>query len=141
MHFTLPTAILLAVSALEAAALPTAAASVDKRDYYPGWCTFHITQWQKNKGKGDLSQYRLDIDLLDAGKNPVGSATTASASPNAPVDVDSRLPYVLEATVGFVDSDPIQFRYGGQYWESTGGQCSLGGFQNGNRDGDCGFTC
>ena len=141
MHFTLPTAILLAVSALEAAALPKAATTMEKR-YNSGWCGVHITQYQKNeKDSGNNPQYQLEITLYDALKANIGGAVTTPVTPSAPLDVDSQLPDVFEVTVGFVDSDPIQFHYGGQFWESTGGQCSFGGFQNGNRDGDCGFTC
>lgn len=140
MHYTLLSAILLAISVLETAALPKAAIPVEKR-FASGQCGAHIVQYQKNEGPGDQSQYRLQINLYDAGHAEAGDIAPTDATPDAPVDVDGPLPYVFEATVGFVDSDPIQFHYGGQFWESTGAQCSMGKYDSGSRNGDCGFSC
>lgn len=141
MHFTLPTAILLAVSAFEAAALPKAATTMEKR-YTAGWCGVHIVQYQKNDpASGNQPQYHLDITLKDAIGSNIGGLADVTATPGVAVDVTSQLPEVFEVTIGFADSDSIQFHYGGQFWASLPPQCHFGGYQDGNRKGDCGFTC
>jgi hypothetical protein len=56
------------------------------------------------------------------------------------VDVDSALPLVLVVTAENIDSDPVKFAYGAQSWDSNS-QCSVGGYDSGKREMDCGFTC
>ena len=71
----------------------------------------------------------------------MGELDYADAPTGQGVDVDSRLPAVLILTAGSVDSDPIQFAYNGASWDSNSAQCSVGDYDSGSRNLDCGFTC
>jgi len=135
MQFT--TTILAAALALSASALP----SNNAKRYVPGWCGMHIQQYQIGEGPGDTSQYRLTIELFDANHAPLGGVNTANVPDGGSVDVGSALPNVYIAAVAYVDSDPVLFAYGGQKFDSSSPQCSMGEYDNGSRQGDCGFTC
>ncbi|KAL2055058.1 hypothetical protein ABVK25_004880 [Lepraria finkii] len=113
--------------------------------YYPGNCGVHVVQYQKNEGApdstGGTSNYRFDILIKDDQGELVGELDYADAPGGQGVDVDSALPEVLIVTAQNVDSDPVQFAYAGQSWDSNSGQCSVGGYDSGSRQIDCGFTC
>lgn len=135
MQFT--TTALLAALALTASALP----SPHEKRFVPGQCGVHLQQFQRNEGPGsDTSSYRFTITLKDAIGEPLGGASVVEAPSGQGVDVDSQLPNVFIATAGYVDSDPVSFAYGGQQWDSSGG-CSVGGYDGGSRQMDCGFSC
>ena len=142
MYFT--TASVITALALGVSALPNpliADSTIAKR-YVPGWCGAHIIQYQLNEGPGsDTSVYRLTIELKDANGADLGGVNTVEAPSGVEIDVDSDLPAVFIATTGYKDSDPIQFAYNGEGWDSTSDQCSLGGYAGGSRQIDCGFTC
>ena len=64
--------------------------------------------------------------------------------------MDSKLPLTLELSSKKLDSDPVSFCYGSQCWtcDGKGGphDCTLGngadnGYENGDREGDMGWTC
>lgn len=135
---------ILAALSLQASALPSPGAvksSLTKR-YVPGWCGLHVTQFQRNEGPGaDTSVYRLTIELKDANGADIGGVSVAEAPSGVGVDISSALPYIFIATAGYVDSDPVTFAYAGQNFDSATGQCSMGGYQGGSRQGDCGFSC
>jgi hypothetical protein len=40
-----------------------------------------------------------------------------------------------------VDADPVSFAYGGDVWTSEDERCSVGAYDSGKREMDCGFTC
>ena len=71
----------------------------------------------------------------------MGELYYADAPGGQGVDVDSALPAVLIVTAENVDSDPVQFAYNGASWDSNAAQCSVGGYDSGSRNMDCGFTC
>lgn len=106
-----------------------------------------MTQYQKNEGNpasnGNLatSNYRFTILLKDANQELVGEVDYYDAPGGQGVGVTSGLPLVFIATAGNVDDDPISFAYGDQSWDSNSGQCSVGGYDSGSRQMDCGFTC
>lgn len=98
-------------------------------------------QYQKNEGNSAsngnkaTSDYRFTILLRDDQHELVGELDYAG------VEVDGALPEVLIVTAGSVDSDPVSFAYGGQTWTSSDSQCSIGDYNGGSRQMDCGFTC
>lgn len=79
--------------------------------------------------------------LKDANGELVGEVDYFDAPGGQGVDVFSQLPLVFIATTGNVDDDAISFAYGSQSWDSSSGQCSVGGYDSGSRQMDCGFTC
>lgn len=151
MQFSIITA-LLASLALTATAAPSpninagpgaraAAAAIEKR-YVTGQCGVHITQYQKNEGPGgDTSKYRFDVTIKDAAGGVIGGVQLAGIEDNGSLAVSSELPYQFIVGVGRVDEDPVSFAYAGQSFSSSSGQCGFGGYEDGNRDGDCGFSC
>lgn len=120
---------------------PAAISSPLGKRYQSGWCGVHVKQYQKNEA--DNSEYILDVTLYDALQDQVGAVTGLSAPGGSYQDIDSKLPYVFEVEVGANDQQPVMFMYSGQAWSSHDkGQCKkVGGFQNGNRDMNCGFNC
>lgn len=115
--------------------------------YAPGWCGVHVVQYQKNEGppgtNGGTNNYRLDVYIYDNDQNEIGRIEKADASPPGGLGVTSKLPYVLIVTPGAVDDDPVTFKYAAQSWAyaDVAHHCNFGGYENGNREGDCGFTC
>ena len=111
--------------------------------YQPGWCTMHVTHYQKPDPSQD--QYSFDISLFDGNGAPIGNregAVAGSLSAKESIGLQGDLPWVLILDAGDVDSDPVSFRYEGQAWTSNDqDRCSFGGYENGKREGDCGFNC
>lgn len=103
-------------------AVPCGQIKPNGRAYAPGWCGVHVVQYQKNEGPAatsggsGTSDYRIDVTIFDANQNLIGQAKTVDAPTGQAVNVDSKLPNVLEVTVGNVDSDPVKFAYGNQSW-------------------------
>ncbi|KAJ6437861.1 protein kinase domain-containing protein [Purpureocillium lavendulum] len=120
------------------------------KGYAKGWCTAHVVQYQKNEF-GTGSDYRFAVQIFDAKKNQIGHVQKAAVAKNRYLGVASKLPYKLVVKAGKVDSDPVSVCYGDQCWtcdENGGGRhgCTLGhgkdnGYENGDREGDMGFTC
>jgi hypothetical protein len=112
-------------------------APVNSRGYSPGWCGVHVIQYQKPDPSKD--SYSLEVTTLnDANENSIGSFT--KGGPTA--SVTSKLPLTLEIKTGGVDADPVSFAYGDQSWNSNDkARCSVGKYDNGKRQMDCGFTC
>ena len=147
MHCTIATILSLATFSLGAFARPQPADSsthLAKR-YAPGWCGVHVTQYQKNKGASNSpsgnSEYRLDVALKDALQDAVGGVTLLSLPGGTFSDIDSQLPNAFGVEVGAIDTEPVRFQYAGQAWDSNSAQCSVGGYDSGSRQMDCGFTC
>ncbi|KAH8802293.1 hypothetical protein DL96DRAFT_765216 [Flagelloscypha sp. PMI_526] len=105
-----------------------------------GFCGMHITQFQKPDVSKD--NFKLDIKLFDAVQTPIGDSGGQKDAPaNVGVDVTSKLPNVMTVTAQNTDNDPLKFSIGGQTFDSNAGQCSVGKYDNGKREMDCGFTC
>jgi hypothetical protein len=105
--------------------------------YRPGQCGIHITQYQKPNPAKD--SYSLEAVLKDANDNVIGGTLNGKVGPT--LSLTSKLPLTVEIKTGGVDADPVTFAYGGQSWTSNDKQCSVGAYDSGNRDMDCGFTC
>lgn len=114
MQFTTTALITATATAGLSAAVP---APLEER-YTAGACGIHVTQWQKNEN-GVGAAYQFDVDIKDALSNTVGG--TPNGSPLSIADLSSaslssQLPFQLIISVGAVDTDPVQFKYGGQAW-------------------------
>ena len=105
---------------LPSCAAPCAQTQPNAAGYAPGWCGFHVTQYQKNEGPdastGGTSEYRFDIKIFDANHNQIGGVDKADAPGGQAVGVDSKLPYVIEVMAGNVDDDLVTFAYAYQNW-------------------------
>ncbi|RYP81686.1 hypothetical protein DL769_001918 [Monosporascus sp. CRB-8-3] len=120
------------------AGLSTAAPTLEER-YVPGACGIHVTQYQKNQG-GVGSEYKFTVTIKDAVDDIIGGIRDQAIADFQSTTVFSELPHSLVITVGSVDDDPVRFAYAGHIFSSSTG-CSIGGYENGNREMDCGFTC
>jgi hypothetical protein len=112
---------------------------VNDRGFAPGWCGVHVTQYQKPDPSKD--QYSLEAKVIDANQNEIGSS---GGKQGAKLVFDSklRLPFVVSS--GAVDADPLYFEYDNVKWDSKDTathHCSVGSYDNGKREMDCGFTC
>jgi hypothetical protein len=95
-----------------------------------------VTQYQKPDPSKD--GYSLEVARInDANENSIGSLP--KGGPTA--SVTSKLPLTLEIKTGGVDDDPVTFAYGGDSWSSNDARCSVGSYDNGKREIDCGFSC
>ena len=118
--------------------------SSDAAGYATGWCGVHITHYQIPEGG---SSYSVEATIFDAHGIEIGRREKTDAT--EPVGVTGALPYVLMITAAKPgssedpDSAPISFAYGDQSWNSDkeSQRCKFGGYEDGNREGDCGFTC
>ena len=117
--------------------------------FTPGWCTFHVVQYQRDQN-GVGGDYAFDLELFDGAQQPIGSiAKQAVDAATKSLDVPSTLPLTLVVTARGPDEAPVLFAYGDQSWDSDdqdAHHCTLGlgdewGYEDGNREGDCGFTC
>ena len=94
--------------------------------------------------KGD-TKYYLEAQIKDANQIEIGHLDKTDATES--VNVNSALPLVLIITAAKPgssadpDGAPLQFAYGADKWSSDDTRCKFGGYQNGNREGDCGFAC
>ncbi|KAF9770487.1 hypothetical protein IL306_011978 [Fusarium sp. DS 682] len=122
----------------------------DQPGFQPGWCTAHVNQYQKNQ-LGTGPKYAFDVVLKDNGGNQIGHVQHAEVDDGGYLSVSSQLPFTFDLSVGAVDADPVSFAYAGQTWtcngdDQSGHACTLGkgknhGYENGDREGDMGFTC
>ena len=147
MRYTVAALLSIATFSLGALARPSPAAISDPlaKRYASGYCGVHVVQYQKGEGPSDSitgnTEYRLDVTLKDALQDVVGGVSLLSAAGGVYNGIDSQLPYVFEVEVGANDAEPVLFQYNGQAWGSGDSQCSVGGYNNGQRDMDCGFNC
>ncbi|KAF4969188.1 hypothetical protein FSARC_3564 [Fusarium sarcochroum] len=122
----------------------------DQPGYEPGWCTAHVNQYQKNQ-LGTGNNYAFDVILKDNDGNQIGHIQHVEVDEGGHLSVTSQLPFTFDISVGAVDSDPVTFAYAGQSWVCDGKDkswhaCTLAkgrskGYENGDREGDMGFTC
>ena len=120
-----------------------------------GWCTMHVTQWQRNEnGIGD--NYAFDAQIYDAAgylldqfaRVPIDANTKSLSLNSRSLDLD----VIITADGG--DDDNVKFAYGAETWAcgdwaTRDHQCTLGdgkaegqfGYDGGKREGDMGFDC
>ena len=120
--------------------------AVHQSTFAPGWCTLHMIQYQKNQA--DIGNaYAFSLVLKDNDKKIIGQITKQPLEGTAPgvLNMPSNLPYMLVLKTRDADDDWVQFEYSADRWntnpEDYGGRCTSGGFENGNRESDCGFQC
>ena len=114
-------------------------------DYQPGWCGVHVIQYKKEQMDNDenpLNVYQLQVSMSDGDGRPIGMANKQPDAGTLQI-VDTSLPYVFSIAAGNGDDDPIFFWYADQYWNTStpANKCSVGGYDNGYRQMDCGFNC
>lgn len=121
---------------------PTKSAAPPKPTYATGSCGVHVVQYQKNeKSKNPTPNYEIEVTLFDAKKNPISDSGKVTALTLKPVQVPGLvMPFTVTANAA--DSDPLDFNYGSQSWNSEDKtQCKTGRYDSGSRNMDCGFTC
>lgn len=89
--------------------------------------------------------------MFDAAGAQIGHIDKTPVADDGTLAMSSKLPYLLTFKVGAYDSDPVQFCYAGECWscdDHDGGAhlCTLGngkqnGYENGDREGDMGWSC
>jgi hypothetical protein len=118
--------------------------------YTPGWCTAHVSQYQRGQyGTGE--RYAFDITLYDGAGAQIGHVQKREVDEGGYLSMTSPLPYTLDLSSGQKDEDPVSFCYAGECWSCDDGNggahgCTLGdgpenGYEYGDREGDFGFTC
>jgi hypothetical protein len=102
-----------------------------------GWCGVHVIQHQKPNPATD--SYSLEATIFDADKNVIGG----TGGPSGPtLTLASQLPFTLDIQTHNIDADPVSFQYAGQSWDSNDqSRCSVGAYDSGARQMDCGFSC
>ena len=120
--------------------------------YATGQCNVHV--WQGlGQALGDPDVY-LDVTITDASGAQIGTSHD-SVDWASPLVVDSALPNPFDVTptedkaekrnsvakrLGVAipagrplhENGPVSFGYANQAWDTTSGQCSVGGWDNGN---------
>lgn len=114
----------------------TSVGPINDKGYAPGQCGIHVIQYQKPDPAKD--SYALEITHLND-NNEAKIGGTEKVGPS--VSLTSKLPWTVEIKTGGVDADPVSFAYGGDAWDSNDSRCSVGAYDNGKREMDCGFTC
>lgn len=121
---------------------------VNSAGYAGGWCGIHVVQHQKEDPASDpasdpKANYHLDVTLYDSNEDKIGEVLGAEAPAGKPVEVNSKLPWVMLVTAQKVDADPVLFAYSDQSWAyaDVAHHCNFGKYDSGNREGDCGFSC
>lgn len=95
---------------------------------------------------GPDQYYSIQATIKDPNTQVIGSIPDTKA--DVPISIASKLPLyvvvtaVLPGSVDDTDGAPLQFNYGADAWNTNdSGRCSVGGYENGNRDMDCNFAC
>lgn len=112
----------------------------DALPYAPGRCRVHFTQYDVPE---DGNAFTLEAQIFDGADNQIGMQTKIDGS--RVVEVTSKLPNPVMITLDSPKKEAskgiIEFEYGPAMWNHENGRCDLGGFEDGNRDGDCWFDC
>lgn len=107
------------------------------KDFAPGWCGVHVTQYQKPDPSKD--NYSLEAKVFDANQNEIGNS---GGKHGATLNFGSKLPFPFLIWSKNIDEDPLDFEYESVKWASNDQpRCSVGAYDNGKREMDCGFTC
>lgn len=112
--------------------------------YAQGSCGVHVIHYQIPEGPDNF--YSIEATIKDANGDQIGEIPRTTAT--GPIDISSKLPYqlvvttVLPGSVPDTDAEPVQFAYGGDFWNSGDeNRCSQGAYDSGARGIDCGFAC
>ncbi|KAI0970409.1 hypothetical protein F4678DRAFT_138725 [Xylaria arbuscula] len=131
----------LAILSLTLAGLSSGSpTSVNNRRFSSGSCGIHVTQYQKNEN-GVGGAYKFDVRIVDAIGAIIGGVSGLAIEDFSSGDVTSQLPDVLVISTGTADNDAVRLDYAGSHFSSSSQECSTGGYEDGNRDMDCGFPC
>lgn len=120
------------VAVAAAAAIPVedvATSRLEKR-YAGPRCGIHVTQYQSAAG--------VAVIVKDNNQNKIGEIGRTNFN-NGYVNVFSQLRYTI--VVHLVGGGQLNFAYAGDSWSTTDGRCSVGGYDRGARQMDCGFAC
>ena len=121
--------------------------------YATGWCTAHITQYQKNEASGPSANgasYLFVVCLYDANHGNLihwpgqdTPCTNVVAPDNEQQKISSDLPFPFQITAGSTDDAAVLFSYNGQNWGSNdqAHHSNFGSYDSGRRNGDTGFSC
>ncbi|KAH7085552.1 hypothetical protein BKA63DRAFT_548669 [Paraphoma chrysanthemicola] len=107
------------------------------KGYAPGACGIHITQYQKPDPSKD--QYSLAARIMDANQNEIGNSGGKQVGPV--LVLTTPLPNTFTITAKAVDTDSLRLGYDGVEWDAVAPACSVGAYDSGKREMDCGFTC
>ena len=133
------TSTLITITSAVLAGLSTAAPANSAGDFVPGRCGIHVTQWQKNEN-GVGADYQFDVVVNDGVGNGVGGVSRLAVPDFETRSFTSGLNGDISITAGAVDADSVKFVYEGFTFSSANG-CATGGYEDGNREMDCGFAC
>ncbi|EAT77200.2 hypothetical protein SNOG_15535 [Parastagonospora nodorum SN15] len=107
-------------------------APTNNKGFAPGWCGIHVVQYQKPNPAKD--SYSLEVTRV----NDIPPFVRRLFFPGWAYCKCHQ----QAVKTGAVDADPVRFAYGGQSWDSNDkARCSVGKYDNGKRQLDCGFTC
>ena len=99
-------------------------------------------QYQKNEGsENPTNEYQIEAILYDGNGKPIGGSGFVPAPNGQPVPVSGLVsPFTI--TAGPIDSSPLTIKFNGVTFNSDlQPQCSVGAYDSGNRNMDCGFQC
>jgi hypothetical protein len=94
-----------------------------------------ITQYQKPNPAKD--GYSLAARVIDVNQNEIGNS---GGKQGARLFSGSKLPLPFIVNSRAVDADPLDFEYNGVKWNSNSKDCSVGAYDKGKREMDCGLT-
>ena len=125
--------------------------------YAPGWCTFHVLQYQGNTADGNLSDSvdpslpyttYMDLQILDANHDLINDTWYQESPASQTWGLSSNLPAQFLVSAGAIQSDPIQFSYNNAAFSSSTEDkakflwsSNTDTYANGFRSGNGGFTC
>jgi hypothetical protein len=107
------------------------------RDYAPGLCGIHVTQYQKPDPSKD--QYSFTARIMDSNQNEIGNSGGKQVGPI--IVLTTKLPKTFTITGRAVDADPVGLGYDGATSDSNAPACSVGAYDSGKREMDCSFQC
>ncbi|MCJ1465655.1 hypothetical protein MMC07_004274 [Pseudocyphellaria aurata] len=126
----LPLVTIIAMTTAAAIPAEDSATSLLAKRYAGGRCGIHVTQYQSAAG--------VAVIVKDNNQSKIGEIGRTNFN-NGYVNVFSQLPYSI--VVHLVGGGQLEFAYAGDHWSTTDGRCSVGGYQGGARQMDCGFAC
>ncbi|PGG96126.1 hypothetical protein AJ79_09723 [Helicocarpus griseus UAMH5409] len=114
-----------------------------KKPWTGGQCGIHIIQYQKNqKAHKTGKDFQFDIEVFDGRQKSMGGVKKKKAPNGKKFNVKSKLPHLVVVTAHAFDDSAIDFAYAGAKWNSKQKKlCKMGKYDNGRRQGDCGFPC
>jgi len=84
--------------------------------------------------------FGLNVMVKDSNGEVIGNDSQYVFPLNG-FDLASELPYKVVVTPGLKETDPIVLEYAGFSTPTVAPACSVGGYDNGVRQMDCGFPC